>query len=138
MQTFQKENDAMHQEESLTVKYRDETGAIKRQIYGLENETQEFRATLCDTCRQPLHLPALYFLCKHSFHQECLHSFSETEKDCPICVKQNNNLLDVIHKQNESHNKHHVFQSLLSESNEPFSIVADYFGKGFFNKIVIL
>lgn len=46
-------------------------------------------------------------------------------------------MLDIVHKQIESRNKHHVFQSLLDQSNESFSVIADYFGKGFFNKIVI-
>lgn len=70
MQTFQKENDSVQREETLTEKYKNETEHNKGEIHSLENNTQEFRGTICDSCRQTLQLPAVYFLCKHSFHQE--------------------------------------------------------------------
>lgn len=43
---------------------------LKNHIKNLQETTIEFRGTLCDTCHQPLSMPALYFLCQHSYHQE--------------------------------------------------------------------
>lgn len=138
MQIFQKEGDIMTQDEAAAEKHRLETEALKKNIHALNNEPVEFRGSLCDACHHPLNLPALFFLCKHSFHQECIRSYSETEKDCMVCRKKNTNLQDMMHKQNESRNKNNVFNEQLAASHEPFSVVADYYGRGLFNKIVLL
>lgn len=138
MQIFQKEGDVMSQDEVAAEKHRQETEVLKTNINALNNEPVEFRGSLCDACHQPLNLPALFFLCKHSFHQECIRSYSETEKDCMVCRKKNMNLQDLIHKQNGSRNKQNVFKEQLGGSHEPFSVVADYFARGLFNKIVLI
>jgi len=138
MQTFQKEGELLSRDEVQAEKYRSETETLKKNINALKNEPIEFRGGLCDACHQPLHLPALYFLCKHSFHQDCIRSYSETEKDCMVCRKKNAQLLDVVHNQNESRNKNNVFQDELNSTHEPFALVSDYFGRGLFNKIVLI
>lgn len=137
-QIFHKENEVIRQQELLSEKYRVETESLKKQIHNLNNEPIEFRGTLCEVCHQPLHLPSLYFLCKHSFHQDCIRGYSETEKDCMVCRKKNNQLVDIVHSQNESRNNNHLFQDQLSASHEPFSVTAEYFGRGLFNKIVLI
>lgn len=137
-QIFQKEGDIMSKDEVLAEKYRTESEALKKNIQSLNNEPVEFRGSLCDACHQPLVLPALFFLCKHSFHQECIRSYSETEKDCMVCRKKNMQFQDVMHKQNDSRNKISAFKEQLGSSHEPFSVVAEYFGRGLFNKIVLV
>lgn len=137
-QIFQKEGDIMSQDEVLAEKYRSESETLKKNIHALNNEPVEFRGSLCDACHQPLVLPALFFLCKHSFHQECIRSYSETEKDCMVCRKKNIQLQDLMHKQNESRNRNNDFKDQLDSSHEPFAVVADYYGCGLFNKIVLV
>lgn len=137
-QIFQKEGEIMNQDEISAEKHKSESEALKKNIRLLNNEPVEFRGSLCDACHQPLVLPALFFLCKHSFHQECIRSYSETEKDCMVCRKKNIQLQDAMHKQNESRNKNEAFNNQLSLSQEPFSVVADYFGRGLFNKILLV
>lgn len=137
-QIFQKEGDVISHEEVLAEKQRSESELLKKNIQMLKNEPIEFRGSLCDACHQPLILPVLFFLCKHSFHQECIRSYSETEKDCMVCRKKNIQLQDMLHKQSESRNKNAVFQGQLSATHEPFSVVAEYFGLGLFNKIVLV
>lgn len=58
------------QEEELVEKYRKDSIALKNHIKNLNENPIEFRGTLCDTCNQPLSMPALYFLCQHAYHQE--------------------------------------------------------------------
>lgn len=138
IQIFQKEGDVMSQDEVFAEKYRTESETLKKNIQSLNNEPVEFRGNLCDACHQPLVLPALFFLCNHSFHQECIRSYSETEKDCMVCRKKNMQFQDVIHKQNDSRNKKTIFKEQLSVSHDPFSVVAEYYGRGLFNKIVLV
>lgn len=136
-QIFQKEGDIISQDEAQAEKYRSESDTFKKNIQVIKNEPVEFRGSLCDFCKQPLALPTVFFLCKHSFHQECIRSYSETEKDCMMCRKKNIQLQNEMHKQNESRNENQVFKDQLNSSHEPFQIVADYFGRGLFNKISI-
>jgi vacuolar protein sorting-associated protein 11 len=134
MQVFQKEAEQITQYQSSAEKYRKESDSIKKSIQTTKNELIEFRGSLCDACHQPLILPALFFLCKHSFHQECIRSYSETEKDCMVCRKKNMQLQELLMKQNIGRNQSSDFEDKLKGSFEPFSIIADYFSKGLFNK----
>ena len=43
-------------------------------------------------CNQTLGLPAVHFLCMHSFHQRCL---GDNERECPKCAQTNRNMLEV-------------------------------------------
>lgn len=47
-------------------------------------------------------------------------------------------LIDALRAQSESRDQHEIFHNLLDRSTEPFSVVAEYFGRGLFNKIVIV
>lgn len=68
----------------------------------------------------------------------CLRGYSDNDKDCPVCHKKNVQLHDALRAQSESREKHETFHNMLDRSLEPFSVVAEYFGRGLFNKIVIL
>lgn len=46
--------------------------------------------------------------------------------------------MNVLQAQSESLAHHEQFHNLLNRSNDPFSVVAEYFAHGMFNKIVIV
>ncbi|XP_058450947.1 vacuolar protein sorting-associated protein 11 homolog [Malaya genurostris] len=138
MQVFQKEQESTRHDEDQTRKYSEKSVSIKTHIKHLQEENVEFRNTVCDTCKQPLSWPALFFLCKHSYHQDCIRGYSETERDCPVCNKTNIQLMDALRAQSESRGQHEAFHNLLNRSPEPFSVVAEYFGRGLFNKLLIV
>lgn len=52
-----------------------------------------------------------------------------------MCRAKNAQLSDALQAQSESRAQHETFHNLLNRSNEPFSVVAEYFGHGMFNKI---
>lgn len=69
-QVFSKEHNQIREDEE-TVRVKCEIAAAqKREINALTREPIEFRGTTCLVCRQPLAMPAVYFMCKDSFHQE--------------------------------------------------------------------
>lgn len=68
----------------------------------------------------------------------CVRGYSENDKDCPVCHTKNVQLVDALHAQSESRGQHELFHNLLDRSTEPFSVVAEYFGRGLFNKIVLV
>ncbi|KFB46003.1 AGAP002665-PA-like protein [Anopheles sinensis] len=138
MQVFQKEQDTIRQEEELARTYSEESAVIKRHIKHLQEGNVEFQNTTCDACKQPLSMPALFFLCKHSYHQDCIRSYTDTERDCPVCNKNNMQLIEALRAQSEARDQHEMFHDILERSPEPFSVVADYFGRGLFNKLLIV
>lgn len=46
--------------------------------------------------------------------------------------------MDALQAQSESRARHEIFHNLLNRSTEPFSVVAEYFGHGMFNKLFIV
>uniref|UniRef100_A0A1B0CT92 Vacuolar protein sorting-associated protein 11 homolog n=2 Tax=Lutzomyia longipalpis TaxID=7200 RepID=A0A1B0CT92_LUTLO len=138
LQVFQKEEDSFREEDQQVEKYRKDSVALKRHIKSLQEDPIEFRGTICNNCHQPLSIPAIYFLCQHSYHLDCVKGYSENDKDCPACHTKNMQILDSLRSQSESRGNHEAFHNLLDRSPEPFSIVAEYFGRGLFNKIVIV
>ncbi|XP_024946618.1 vacuolar protein sorting-associated protein 11 homolog isoform X2 [Cephus cinctus] len=92
----------------------------------------------CSACHHQLELPSVHFMCQHSFHQHCFQSFSENENECPTCLPNNKKLLDIIKAQEQSKDLHETFHSLLDRAEDPFSLVADYFGRGVFKKLTVI
>lgn len=138
LQIFQKEDEIILKDREEAEKYHKESEEMKSNIKTLNRDPVEFRGSLCDACHQPLSFPGLFFLCKHAFHQDCVRSFSETEKDCMMCRKKNSQLLDLIHMQSDRNKNDHEFNNNLESSHDPFSIISEKFSRGLFNKIVLL
>ena len=44
-----------------------------------------FQGLKCHQCTSGLSLPAVHFLCMHSFHQRCV---ADSEQECPKCTQQ--------------------------------------------------
>lgn len=87
-----------------------------------------------------LHI-AIYFdlICNVIFFvNSCFQSFSENENECPACLPNNKKLLDIIRAQEQSKDLHEIFHSLLDRAEDPFSLVADYFGRGVFKKLMVI
>jgi len=100
------------------------------------SSAQVFQVIKCSMCTNHLTLPAVHFLCHHSFHQKyvimcmsvhlCAHVCSyvctcyhcsclddEYESECPICAPENRKVLDIIRRQMEDRELHEQFQSLV-------------------------
>jgi hypothetical protein len=57
-----------------------------------EHSAKIFQLNKCTYCGSPLDLPAVHFLCMHSFHQRCL---GENEGECPVCAAQNRKIWEI-------------------------------------------
>ena len=53
-----------------------------------------FQVMKCSLCKRGLTLPAVHFLCQHSFHREC-HP-EEYENECQICAKENRSAVSIM------------------------------------------
>ncbi|XP_019478448.1 vacuolar protein sorting-associated protein 11 homolog [Meleagris gallopavo] len=135
---LQKQSCQIEQDGQRIQKYRDETTRIRQEIEELKASPKIFQKTKCSICTSALELPSVHFLCGHSFHQHCFESYSESDSECPTCMPENRKVMDMIRAQEQKRDLHDQFQHQLKCSNDGFSVVADYFGRGVFNKLTLI
>ncbi|EHB08795.1 Vacuolar protein sorting-associated protein 11-like protein [Heterocephalus glaber] len=138
VQKLQKQSQQIAQDELRVQRYREETTRIRQEIQELKASPKIFQKTKCSICNSALELPSVHFLCGHSFHQHCFESYSESDADCPTCLPENRKVMDMIRAQEQKRDLHDQFQHQLKCSNDSFSVIADYFGRGVFNKLTLL
>lgn len=117
--------------ERLIDHYEDDTEKIRLQIEELENHLRVFQPSKCAACGNGLDIPSVHFLCSHSYHQICFHSYSAENDECPICITNNKKLLGAI----ESHESMRMTldkleQQLVTSSEDTFNVVAKFFSYG--------
>lgn len=71
---------------------RKETQKLQEEIHKFQTQSKIFQITECSTCGKPLDLPAVHFMCSHSYHQRCL---VEVEQ-CPKCAPDNINAVKAM------------------------------------------
>ncbi|KAF4670033.1 Vacuolar protein sorting-associated protein 11 [Perkinsus chesapeaki] len=91
----------------------------------------------CAECGQRMDLPAVHFMCMHSFHQLCLSSDnSDEEYKCPLCQPEALYKETTRMQREESVKDPETLSTLykaIGASPEDFSIIADYLGRGLFH-----
>ncbi|KAK0705621.1 hypothetical protein B0H67DRAFT_604379 [Lasiosphaeris hirsuta] len=116
--------------------FRAETEQRRAEIADLGAKPAVFQATRCAQCALPLELPAVHFLCKHSFHQRCLRGGAMDEGvgddvgECPLCARDNATIRALKKGQGENAERHELFKDDLERSEDRFRTVAEWFGRG--------
>ncbi|KAG5978520.1 hypothetical protein E4U55_006137 [Claviceps digitariae] len=119
---------------------RSDTEKRRAEIADLGAKPAVFQATRCSDCGQGLDLPAVHFLCKHSFHQRCLRGgggggdddsrSSSDNVECPQCAGGNDLIRKMRQEQHKAATKHDLFKVELEGSEDRFGTVAKWFGRG--------
>ncbi|KAG8413506.1 Vacuolar protein sorting-associated protein 11 [Metarhizium acridum] len=109
---------------------RVDTEKRRAEIADLGSKPAVFQATRCSDCGQGLDLPAVHFLCKHSFHQRCLRGGEGDEVECPLCAGGNDLIRKMREEQRKAAEKHELFKIELEGSEDRFWTVARWFGRG--------
>lgn len=111
--------------------FRTETEQKRSELSDIGSKPAVFQATRCADCEQKLDLPAVHFLCKHSFHQRCLKGGGvDGDSECPQCAKDNATIRALRRTQIETAGKHELFKAELERSDDRFATMADWFGRG--------
>lgn len=131
--TVERERSEIAANRRLISSYRTDTSQKLSEIEELATKPASFSATRCSTCGRPLSLPTVHFLCKHSFHQECLNipeGQEPEDMECPICAPQNQTVRQIRQAQEESAGRHELFADALQRSGDRFGTISDWFGRG--------
>jgi hypothetical protein len=129
-QTIDRERKEISSNRRLITSYRTETQDKRHEISELATKPQTFNATRCSACGGQLYLPAVHFLCKHSFHQQCLNVGENVDVDCPKCKKDNDTIRAIRKAQDESADRHDMFLDALARSRDKFGTISEFFGRG--------
>ncbi|KAH6781017.1 vacuolar protein sorting 11 [Perilla frutescens var. hirtella] len=122
----------MIEEDRIAIeKYQEETSTMRKEIQDLRTNARIFQLSKCTACTFTLDLPAVHFMCMHSFHQRCL---GDNEKECPECAPEYRAVLEMKRNlEQNSKNQDYFFQQVRN-SKDGFSVIAAYFGKGIISK----
>ncbi|KAI3930329.1 hypothetical protein MKW92_049996 [Papaver armeniacum] len=111
---LEKESKLIEEDHRAVEKYQETTLNMRKEIHDLRTNARIFQLSKCTKCTFTLDLPAVHFMCMHSFHQLCL---GDNEKECPECAP-----VQICHGDEEKIRK------------DGFSVIAEYFGKGIVSK----
>ncbi|KAL9128088.1 MAG: hypothetical protein Q9217_003170 [Psora testacea] len=128
--TIEKEKKEISNNRRLIESYRTETESKRQEMDDLGTKPAVFQTRRCAACGRSLDLPTVHFLCKHSFHQNCLNEVDGQEAECPKCSAANNNIRAYRKAQEESANRHDIFQDALQRSRDKFGTIGEFFGRG--------
>ncbi|KAL2635425.1 hypothetical protein R1flu_006904 [Riccia fluitans] len=128
---IQQETRYIDEDRRAIEKYQEETATMRAEVHELKTNARVFQLSKCTACTSALDLPAVHFLCMHSFHQRCL---GDNEKECPICAPTYRQVLDLRRNLEQNAGDHDTFFQLVRNSEDGFSVIADYFGRGIFSK----
>ncbi|XP_077221969.1 vacuolar protein sorting 11 [Tasmannia lanceolata] len=112
-------------------KYQEDTSAMRKEVQDLRTNARIFQLSKCTACTFTLDLPAVHFMCMHSFHQRCL---GDNEKECPECAPEYRSVLEMKRSLEQNARDQDQFFQLVKNSKDGFSVIADYFGKGVVSK----
>lgn len=124
------ENQAIQDDLRQIRNYNEETEKMRSEITELRTNAKIFQQSKCTVCQSQLDLPAVHFLCNHSFHQRCL---GENERECPVCTPGNRRVLEIKRSLAENAGQHDQFFKQLENASDGFNVVSEYFGRGIFN-----
>lgn len=136
IRSLTKENEIITENERLINRYKEDTDKMRKTIEDLKTNPKIFHASKCSGCNHQLELPSVHFLCGHSFDQQCFENFSaENDSECPLCLPENRDLINLIRSQEMIQNLDHKLKQQLAEASEgdSISVVSEFFSKGIFN-----
>ncbi|KAK6919237.1 Clathrin, heavy chain/VPS, 7-fold repeat [Dillenia turbinata] len=126
---LEEESKLIEEDRRSIEKYQ--TLAMRKEIEDLRTNARIFQLSKCTTCTFTLDLPAVHFMCMHSFHQRCL---GDNEKECPECAPEYRSVIEMKRSLEQNSRDQDRFFRQVKSSRDGFSVIAEYFGKGVISK----
>lgn len=128
---LEQESKLIEEDRQSIEKYQDETLTMRKEIHDLRTNARIFQLSKCTACTFTLDLPAVHFMCMHSFHQRCL---GDNERECPVCAPEYRSVLEMKRNLEQNSKDQDRFFQQVKSSKDGFSVIAEYFGKGIISK----
>ncbi|CAD5220008.1 unnamed protein product [Bursaphelenchus okinawaensis] len=124
------QNKFINEHEKLIEKSEEEIAEMDKKADNLEHGVQVFQVSKCSSCDASLSVPAVHFVCNHSFHLPCFESASDAPEECPVCAS--NTKQDTNQQKKGGNISHLTFLQELQSSDDAISLIASYIAKGAF------
>lgn len=127
----------LEKHQGIKIDCENKIKALETEIKKVSNDMMElktrpriFQKQKCclDTCNKPLDLPAIHFMCQHSYHQRCLTN----EEECPKCANELKAIISKYHSHNKPGENYEAFDKLFKRDG--LNAVTHYFGLGIFRE----
>ncbi|CAK0785749.1 hypothetical protein CVIRNUC_008960 [Coccomyxa viridis] len=128
--TLAAEGAAVEGDRKAIARFEEETAAMRAEAAELKTKVRVFQNNRCALSGGPLELPAVHFLCGHSFNAR---SLGENERECPLCAPQFRTILDIRRSLRAGAAEQDKFFTQLRNSADGFNVIADFFGRGILN-----
>ncbi|KAL2932889.1 Vacuolar protein-sorting-associated protein 11-like protein [Bienertia sinuspersici] len=128
---LEQESKLIDEDRRAVEKYQEDTSAMRKEIEDLRTNARIFQLSKCTACTFTLDLPAVHFMCMHSYHLRCL---GDNEKECPECAPEYMSVLEMKRSMEQNSKDQDQFYQRVRNSKDGFSVIADYFGKGIISK----
>ena len=126
---LRKDTDKIDRYQAEVKERREKIQKFREEVKDLSTQATVFQTNRCAACSTPIDLPAVHFLCKHSFHQRCLND----TRECNICGPEAKRVLQLQREYDEKVNDHDEFFKSVASAKDGFSVVAEYYGRGIFS-----
>uniref|UniRef100_A0A8R1TWI0 Vacuolar protein sorting-associated protein 11 homolog n=1 Tax=Onchocerca volvulus TaxID=6282 RepID=A0A8R1TWI0_ONCVO len=132
---MERQNAEVEKDEETIAENEAKMAEIEEQIDSINYKVQIFQMNKCSACDTSLQLPAVHFLCKHSYHAHCLESYSEKADCCPACIRDgfNERIRSDNRQDFSTHSAYIQFQNEVNESVDCMSLISSYIGNGLFD-----
>ncbi|KAJ6811689.1 vacuolar protein-sorting-associated protein 11-like protein [Iris pallida] len=131
---LEQESKLIEEDRKATEKYQEETTSMRKEIQELRTNAKIFQLSKCTACTFTLDLPAVHFMCMHSFHLRCL---GDNEKECPECAPEYRSISETKRNLEQNAKDPDQFFQQVKSSKDGFSVIADYFSRGVLSKTSI-
>lgn len=150
-ETIERERKEIAANRRRAAAFRRETEARRSELAELNAKPAVFQATRCADCGLQLDLPAVHFLCRHSFHARCVRPAPAAvagggagdeargaaaagggggQVECPKCAPENATIRALRRQQDDDANRQDLFKYELENKEDRFATVAAWFGRG--------
>ena len=102
---------------ALAESYRTDLRTKEKEIAELTDPAapRVFQVTQCSACGGALDLPAVHFMCKHSYHQRCL---ADNEASCPTCAADHGVVMEIKAANDQLVGRHDIFMQEIEDSDD--------------------
>ncbi|CAA7024237.1 unnamed protein product [Microthlaspi erraticum] len=128
---LEQESKIIEEDRRAVEKYQETTKNMRKEIEEHRTTARIFQLSKCTTCSFTLDIPAVHFMCLHSFHQRCL---GDNENECPECAPEYRSVMEMKRSLEQNSKDQDLFFKQVKSSKDGFSVIAEYFGKGIISK----
>jgi hypothetical protein len=109
------ENQLIQANQEEIARFQHETNQMREEIHRLHTQPITFQGLKCHQCFSLLSLPAVHFLCGHSYHARCV---VDTESECPKCAPQYRQVRGIRDSMKATSSMHeNFFKKLVSRTS---------------------